>query len=107
MKTTEMHNILYNKLKAENTHFTKQDIYISKVNENKYIITVKDFEPFSFIINLSIEDYNGKYEKEYEVTISKYYNNEYDEFITLTTSKKAYDIKYALIELGYYIGTRF
>lgn len=101
MTTTEMKEILLNKLKAENCYFTKQDISIKKANENKYIIAIKDYEPINFILKLYFED------NEYQVTISKYYNNEYDEFITLTTSRKAYDIEYALIELGYYIGTRF
>ena len=101
MKATEMKQTLFNKLQAENTHFQKSDISIKKANENKYIITLKDFEPFSFIMKLSID------EKEYEVTISQYFNNKYDELVSYQTSSKAYDIEYALIELGYYIGTRF
>lgn len=101
MKTTEMKEILYNKLKAENTYFTKQDINIKTVNENKYIITIKDYEHINFRMTLSID------ENEYEVTISQYYNNKFDELVSYQTSRKAYDIEYALIELGYYIGTRF
>lgn len=102
MKTTEMKETLLNKLHDENlTHLKKSDISITKANENKYIITLKDFEPFSFIMKLSID------ENEYEVTISQYFNNKYDELVSYQTSQKAYDIEYALIELGYYIATRF
>ena len=101
MKTTEMKETLYNKLKAENCYFTKSDIGIKKESDNKYIITIKDYEPFNFIMKLSIDD------DEYEVIVSKYYKNEYDGLIAYETSKKDYDIKSALIELGYYIGTRF
>ena len=103
MKTTEMLNTLCNKLKAENTYFKKSDIHISKANENKYIIIINDYKPINFRMTLSFDDFY----KEYEITISKYYNNDFEELVTLTTSKKNYDIEYALIELGYYIGTRF
>ena len=104
MKTTEMKETLLNKLHDENlTHLKTSDISITKVNTNNYRITLKDFEPFSWSMTLSIDDFDNTY----EVTISQYYNNKYDELVSYQTSRKAYDIEYALIELGYYIGTRF
>lgn len=103
MKTTEMKETLFKKLKAENTYFTKQDIHISKVNDEKYVIIINDYQPINFRMTLSIDDFDNTY----EVTISKYYNNEFESIVSLTNSRKAYDIEYALIELGYYIATRF
>lgn len=104
MTTTQMKQILLNKLKAENCYFTKPtDVHISKVDDNKYIIIINDYKPINFRMTLSIDDFDNTY----EVTISKYYENDFEEIISLTTSIKAYDIEYALIELGYYIGTRF
>lgn len=105
MKTTQMKEILLKKLHDENlTYLKKSDISIKKANENKYIITLKDFEPFSWSMSLSIDN---DFDNTYEVTISQYYNNKYDELVSYQTSRITYDIEYALIELGYYIGTRF
>lgn len=92
MNTTELKQLLFNKLQAEQTTFKKSDIHISKINENKYTITLKDFEPFSFKLNLSTED----------ITISKYYNNEFCELVTLADNTNE-----AILYLGYYIATRF
>lgn len=92
MNTTELKQLLFNKLQSEQTTFKKSDIHISKTNENKYTITLKDFEPINFKLNVSIED----------VTISKYYNNEFCELVTLADNTNE-----AILYLGYYIGTRF
>ena len=104
MKTTEIKEILLKKLKVENCYFTKPtDVHISKVNDEKYIIIINDYKPINFKMTLSIDDFDNTY----EVTISKYYENDFEGIVSYINTSKDYDIQSALIELGYYIGTRF
>lgn len=98
MKTAEMKQILADKLKAENCYFTKQDIHIQKVNDSKYKIHIADYEHIIFTMFAEVDEYFG-----YTVTIT----NNFDDCDIFVDSKKGYDYKSALIELGYYIGTRF
>lgn len=97
-KITEMKQILADKLKAEGCYFTKKDISIQKVNDSKYKIYIADYEHIVFTMFAEIDDYFG-----YTVTIT----NNFDDYDIFVDSKKEYDIKSALLELGYYIGTRF
>lgn len=101
MTTTEMKQILADKLKAEATYFTKSDISIKKLNSpkyEKYQIIIKDYEHCPFTMYLEHDDYFG-----YIVTIMDIDHEE----IAFINSKKGYDIKTALLYLGYHIGNTF
>lgn len=97
MNAIEMKAILADKLKAENTYFAKSHISIRK-NGESYKIIIKDYEHLPFTMTFEYDDYFG-----YTVWI----HNDSFKNIVFVDSKKEYDIKSALIELGYYIGTRF
>lgn len=97
MTTNEMKTILADKLKAENTYFTKSDISIKKHGE-KYKIVIKDYEHIPFTMSFNFDDYFG---------FTVWVTNDSFKTIAFVDSKKEYDIKTALIQLGYYIGTRF
>lgn len=99
MTTAEMKKILAKKLKDENTYFTAADISIKKSGE-RYRIVIKDYEHIPFEMYFTDDDdYFG-----FEVWVKNCFE---DENIIYTNSKKEYKIKNALIQLGYYIGTRF
>ena len=97
MTITEMKTILANKLKDEGTYFKKSHISVKKVNDNEYVIIIKDYEHIPFEMVLDHDDIFG-----YSVYINL---SDYD--YIMTDDKNNYDIESALIELGYYIGTRF
>lgn len=98
MTIKEMKDILYKKLQDEQCYFKKSDISIKK-EKNYYIITIKDYEHIPFKMWLENDDYFG-----YIVTINEMLDFEN---IVFLDNKKEYDIKTALIYLGYYIGTHF
>lgn len=98
MKIAEMKQILAKKFKDEGCCFIKQDIIIEKGN-NKYYIKIKDFEHILFTMFFGEPD--GYFD--YVVQII----NTFDDDYIYTESKNGYDIESALIELGYYIATRF
>jgi hypothetical protein len=102
MKTNEMKTILHNKLKDENCYFSLSDIEIKKVDYNHIEIIITDYKPYSFIMEFSKDEIFG-----YIVTITMYYKNFSEKLIAFEDSQKDYPITSALIELGYYIGTRF
>lgn len=97
MTTAEMKKVLADKLKAENSYFTVSDISIRKHGE-KYKIIIKDYEHIPFTMSFEYDDYFG-----YMVMIC----NDSFKIISFVESKKDYDIANSLINLGYYIGTRF
>ena len=99
MTTNEMKDILASKLKSEGTYFTKSYISIRKI-KNGYRIVIKDYEHIPFTIYMEEDDYFG-----YCVFI-RGMQDYYDDLV-FTYSKKGYPIEEALINLGYYIGTRF
>ena len=98
MTTKEMKEVLSEKLRDEGTYFIKSHISIRKHGES-YRITIKDYEHIPFKMSFGYDDYFG-----YSVWIR-------DEFegcnIIYVDNEKDYDIKTALIRLGYYIGTTF
>lgn len=96
MKTAEMKQILFEKLQAENCYFSKSDISIRK-DGNGYKIIIADYEHIPFKMSFEYDDY-------FCYTVWVFTNGEN---IIFVDSKKDYDIKTALIRLGYYIGTRF
>ena len=91
-----MKQILFDKLQSENCYFSKSDISIRKQG-NSYKIVIKDYEHIPFTMKTEIDDYFG-------FCIMVYANN-YD--IIFVDSKKNYNFESALLQLGYYIGTRF
>ena len=98
LKTNEMKNILYCKLQDESCYFTKKDISIKKVKDS-YIILIKDYEHITFEMKFEYDEYFG-----YLVSIKDLLYNEY---VAFCDSKYDYNCKDALLQLGYYIGTRF
>lgn len=98
MKVAKMKDILFQKLQDEQSDFKKSDISITK-QKDSYKIVIKGYEHTPFKMTFEYDEYFG-----YIVYI-------YDLFeesnIIFIDSKKDYDIKTALIHLGYYIGTRF
>lgn len=131
MKTNEMKRILADKLKEEETGFTFKDISVTKAkmpmtstwNDEKgdwnielvdaTRVVIKDFEHFHFFIREEVDDYFGN-----EVWIwgkhfypdTNDYSNEGSEIIYDNYGKyTSFDtlITEALLNLGYYIATRF
>lgn len=98
MKTAEMKEILLQKLQDESCNFTKSDITIKNDKEG-YTVLIKDYEHIPFNITLEKDEFFG-----YTVII---YNVFEERIIILVDNKNEYDLKTALIRLGYYIGTRF
>ena len=103
MTIKDMKDILFQKLQDEQTSFKKSDISIKKVTctkpkYRKYKIVIKDFEHEQFTMYFEYDKYFG-----YIVTV---FNADY-ETLAFIDNKKEYNIKSALIEIGYYIGTRF
>lgn len=97
MTIAQMKQILTDKLKAENCYFTEKDITIEK-SGNRYKVIIADYEHIPFEITTEApDDFFG-----YMV-----YVWQGKKIIADIESKKDYDLKTALIELGYYIGTRF
>jgi hypothetical protein len=99
MTTTEMKDILASKLKSEGTYFTKSDISIRSI-KNGYRIVIKDYEHIPFTIYMEEDDYFG-----YCVFI-RGTQDEWDDLV-FSHSKHGYPLENALVNLGYYIGTRF
>ena len=98
MTTSEMKNILFQKLQDEGCYFKKSDISIRQTKEG-YKVVIKDYEHIPFTITTEQDEYFG-----YIV----YVNDDFEEKnIIFVDSKKDYDFTSALIRLGYYIGTRF
>ena len=100
MTNNEIKSILAVKLHDEGTYFTKKDILISR-GRNQIEIVIKDYEHIPFYIQ---EVFDNDFGDGYELWI---YAGECNRAIIYTSAKDAYDYKSALIQLGYYIGTRF
>lgn len=98
MTTAEMKQILADKLHDESAYFTKSHISINK-QKDTYKIVIKDYEHIPFKMSFGYDDYFG-----YTVWIRDMFEGCN---IIFVDSAKDYDIKTALIRLGYYIGTRF
>ena len=98
MTTTEMKEILLNKLMDEETDFKKSDITIRKTSKG-YKIVIKGYEHIPFEMTTEKDDYFG-----FIVYINEKFENT---CIIAVDNKKDYNFKSALINLGYYIGSRF
>lgn len=99
MTTNEMKDILASKLKDEGTYFTKSYISIRSI-KNGYRIVIKDYEHIPFTIYMEEDDYFG-----YCVFLRGM--QDYDSDDGFFYSKSGYPLEQALLNLGYYIGTRF
>lgn len=97
MKTSEMKDILYKKLCDEGTNFEKSNISIKKVG-NSHKIVMKGYENIPFSVKTEYDD--GMPEFIVWVSCNK-------SIIVYCDSMKDYPFADAMIELGYYIGTRF
>lgn len=93
----QMKNLLARKLAAEGTYFTSEHIIIDEVTPESCRITIRDYEHIPFNLALIFDDIMG-----YEVWITCCGDN-----ICYEYSTKYYPIRDAIMELGYYIGTRF
>ena len=94
---TEMKKILAEKLHDENCYFTVKDIIIKKFN-NGYTVNIKDYEHIIFTIYFNYDE-----QWLFQVTVE----NDFDDWGTWIDNKKVYDIKTALIRIGYRIGTTY
>ena len=101
MTTNEMKDILTKKLKEEGCYFKKSDISIKKIKDC-YHVVIKDYEHIPFKISFEYDDYFN-----YVVWVYRKEDDILYKIINMIDNKKEYDIKSALIYLGYYIGTRF
>jgi hypothetical protein len=98
MTINEMKSILAQKLASEGTYFTEKHISI-RTRTNGYRITIEDYEHIPFNLTLEEDEYFGKC-----VFIGTPFD---DESVSFRHSKKDYPIYEALLDLGYYIGSRF
>lgn len=98
MTVNEIKTILAQKLKDEECSFKKSDIIVKKTN-NGFIITIKEYEHCPFKMTFDEDEYFG-----FEVWIYDTFN---EEMIAFTDSKKDYDVKSALLSLGYTIANTF
>ena len=100
---TEMKSILYNKLQDEGAGFKKSDIHIKAI-EGGFDVWLTDYEHCTFRMNFGYDDYFGYY---VQVECgSDEYPDEWGE-VCFECSKKELDIKHALINIGYQMGTTF
>ena len=103
MTSIEMKRVLADKLKDEMCGFTYKDITINKINKNCYHIIIKDYEHILFRMTFEYDDYF-----DYCVFINEIYVSSREaENIVFIDSKYNYDIKSALITLGYHIANTF
>ena len=99
----EIKNTLVNKFKDEGCCFNYNDVTVVD-KDDMYFITIKEYEHMTFEIVFSFDDYFG-----YEVFCNAVYTDYPDESynITYETSKQHYDVRHALIMLGYHIANTF
>lgn len=98
MTTNEIKTTLADKLHAEGTYFTKSDISV-RSTKTGYRIVIKDYEHIPFTVTLEEDEYLGKC-----VFIQRPGNCG---SIIFNCATHDYPLWTSIIELGYYIGTRF
>ena len=97
MNANEIKSILAEKFADEGCGFRKSDIKVNR-RGNKTTIVIKDYEHIPFEINAEEDDYFG---------YCLWIKNCWSEEISLYDSKREYPWKEALLNLGYYIASRF
>lgn len=99
MNIEKIKKALAKKLRDENSSFTKKDISIEKVSKNEIWIKMRDYENVPISVKQDKDDYFG-----YVLFI----RDEFDEgLIGMCDSKVDYPWDEAMIEVGYYIASRF
>lgn len=106
MSIEKMKSILVQKFKGENCSFTKNDIIIKKATDTHYQIHIKDYEHIVFNMFLYEDAFFNEKGEMYIVHITSEDMKQFDESIYIETLTN-FDIESALIELGYYIASRF
>lgn len=101
----EIRNTLVQKFADENCYFTAKDIIITKEGDSKWI-TIKDYEHCPFKLHTEDDDYFGHivwiYRYDHFDGETTFANN-----IVFCDSKYEYKFTNALVQLGYYIASRF
>ena len=99
----EMKDVLMNKLKDEGSQFKRSEVVIKPIT-NGYLIYVKGYEHCTYKITFDYDDFFG-----YELWITCGNMDEWESFEIIydNYSKTHYDLKHALISIGYQIGTTF
>lgn len=100
MTTKEIKETLAYKLRSEGTYFTKSDISCKRI-KNGYRIVIKDYEHIPFTIYMEEDEDLGYCV--YTRGMHDYYTDE----LSFCYSKHEYPLEEAILNLGYYIGTRF
>lgn len=100
MTVKEMKEVLTNKFEDEGCCFKKSDITIHKTKKG-YEVIIKDYEHIPFDVVL-VHD-----EDEYFPYIVMVNARDWERGIAFTDGKHDYDLRRAMIELGYYVATRF
>ena len=99
----EMKDVLYSKLKDEGCGFNRKDLHLTPTDYGFKLI-VEDYETSTFFIHFEYDEYFG-----YIVQVdcgSEEYPEDY-ECISFETSHKMIDLHTALMDIGYYVATRF
>jgi len=99
MNIEKIKSALAKKFKDEQSGFTKKDIIIEKVNNNEIWIKMRGYEILPISVKQSKDDYFG-----YVLFIRDIFN---DELIEMCESKTNYPWDEAMLEIGYYIASRY
>lgn len=98
MSVKEMKKLLASKLHEEGTYFTERDISMKKISKG-YRIVIKDYEHIPFDLEMEEDEEFG--------FLTTVYTDWEGDYIFFDESKISYDPFHAILNLGYYIGTRF
>lgn len=99
-----MKSILAEKFSDECCVFKRDDINI-RFYQNGYLITIKEYEHIQFKLWFETDDYFGNIVHITRLDDMQWYCD--NDCLIFVDSRKIFDVKTALIELGYYIATRF
>ena len=101
MTTKEIKEVLADKLQSEGTYFQKSDIKAQKYGKG-YKIVIKDYEHIEFIIKYENDDFGSL------ITLwRKAPERKTAYLIHLEEGQNDNNLYDVLLNLGYYIGTRF
>lgn len=98
MNSNDMKNALYEKLHDEGCYFKKSDISIRKI-ANGFKITIKDYEHIPFRVWVDSDDCIGEY-----IAVERMDDESTVAFVDGADDRH---MKEALLDLGYYIASRF
>lgn len=98
MTITEIKNTLADKLHDEGTYFQKSDISV-RSTKTGYTIVIKDYEHIPFTVHMEEDEDLGKC-----VYIQTPFE---DDCIVFNYATYDFPLWTSILQLGYYIGTRF